>query len=144
MKKATDETTFKYAGTNFRAGIALVELVTALFVLTAGLFGAMQMYHFCLSKTRALNESALALHTLANELETVRALPFAELKNGEALPFRSRTPALEELVNAEGTVRIEDYAPGLKQVTVRIRWTGEHGRTVAKQLVTLIADKGGR
>ncbi|HIJ65943.1 MAG TPA: hypothetical protein HPP77_08315, partial [Candidatus Hydrogenedentes bacterium] len=143
------------------AGIALVELITAFFVLTLGLFGAIRMYHFCLDKTRAVHEAKTVMRALNNEIEHLRALPFADLENGQATSFRSETPGVEALVNASTTVAIEDYAspgaqpapvagvsdkrspmPGLKRATVRIRWTGENGRTITKELVTLIADKG--
>ena len=127
-------------------GIALVELVTALFVLMVGLLGALQMYHFCLDKTRAVKELNTATTALQNEMEFIRALPLTALANGEHLSFRSETPGLADLVNVEATVKVEDYPDGprgLKRIALRVRWTGENGRTIEKGLVTLIAGKVG-
>jgi len=125
-------------------GFALLELIAALFILTMGMFGVVQMYLFGLDKMRAMNETAVAMRAIQNEVETVRAMPFDELRNVEAGPFRSETPETAELVNAVPAVTIRDYDGGarrLKEVTVSIRWTGEHGRTITKRVTTLIADK---
>ncbi len=129
-----------------RDGFALIELITALFILTIGMFGVIQMYHFGLAKMQAMNESAVAIRAVRNEVETLRAIPFDKLQNVEAAPFRSETPAMAELVNVVPAVAIKDYdgrAKRLKEVTVAITWTGEHGRTIKKSVTTLVADKGG-
>ena len=130
-----------------RAGLTLIELIAALFVLTVGMFGVIQMYHFGLDKMRALNEYAIAMRAIQNEVETLRSVPFSQLDNTDSGQFRSETPELAMLVNATPTVSITDYDGGrkrLKQVTVSLRWTGEHGRTIEKKVTTLIADKGQR
>jgi len=127
------------------SGFALVELIAALFILTIGMFGVIQMYHFGMAKMHAMNESAVAIRAVRNEVETLRAVPFDELRNVEAGPFRSETPAVAELVNVVPAVAIKDYGDGtqrLKEVTVAIEWTGEHGRLIRKSVTTLIADKG--
>jgi len=92
-----------------------------------------------------LKEYALARSALQNEMETLRALPFAVLQEGPAQPFRSVTPGLEKLVNVKTAVSIIDRSEGgtgLKEVRVTLRWTGEHGRLIEKSLATFIADKG--
>lgn len=123
-------------------GSALIELTCALFVVTLGVLGVLQMYSVGMDKTNAVNEYAIALRAVDNELETLRTLPFEELSNGKH-PFRSRTPELERLVRAAGTVTVTDYpgVQGLKEVHVFLRWTGEHGRIIEKQLTTLISKK---
>ncbi len=136
----------KMNGTTTRhSGFALIELIAALFILTIGLFGVIQMYRFGLSKMRAMNESVIAIRAIQNEVETLRAMRFDELENADAAPFRSETPAATELANATCAVTICDYGDGglpLKEVTVTLRWTGEHGRTITKSVKTLIADRG--
>lgn len=127
------------------SGFSLIELNCALFVVTAGIFGVLGTYQLVMDKTRALNEYALAERIVRNEIESLRALPFAALEAAEAAPFRSQTPGLERLVNATPTLTILDRAetaPGLKEVRARLAWTGEKGRTIRYELVTLIADKG--
>jgi Tfp pilus assembly protein PilV len=128
-----------------RAGTTLIELVAALFVITIGLFGVIEMYHFGINKIHALNEYKIAMRAVQNEIETLRALPFSELRNTDDGEFRSDTPEVATLVNATPAVTITDYAEGekqLKHVEVSVKWTGEHGRTIEKRVTTLIADKG--
>ncbi len=126
-------------------GFSLIELNCALFVVTAGIFGALGTYQLVMDKTRALNEYALAERIVRNELECLRALPFAALEAGENTPFRTQTPGMERLVHATTAVDVRDradVAPGLKEVRARIAWTGEKGRTIDYELVTLVADRG--
>ncbi len=125
------------------AGMTLLELTTAIFVLIVGVFGVLQMFHYGLDTTRAINEANVAVRTLQNEIETLRSLPFAELEDMDGGPFRSLTPEAARLVNirTRATIAAEPDVPGLKRVTVRIAWTGEHGRTIRKELTTLIAAK---
>ncbi len=126
------------------SGVTLIELTAALFVLTVGMFGVIQMYHYGLGKMHALNESAVAMEAIQNEIETLRSLPFSQLRNTDSGPFVSETPTLASLVNATPSVTIKDFAAGpkrLKEVTVSIRWTGENGRTIEKKVTTLIGDR---
>jgi len=125
-----------------RHGSAHLEMLCALFVLTVGALGAIQMHVRGMDGIKAVNEYGIALRALNNELETLRALPFSALENGSH-SFRSRTPELERLVRPKGVCVIKDCAgvPDLKEVQVSLRWTGEHGRLIEKQLTTLIAKK---
>lgn len=127
-----------------QSGVTLLELTAALFVLTVGMFGVIRMYHFGLNKMHALNESAVATEAIQNEVETLRSLPFSELRNTKRGHFVSETPALSRLVNATPSVTISDFPGGprrLKEVTVSIKWTGENGRTIQKKVTTLVRDK---
>ena len=127
-----------------RSGFMLIELSAALFVATVGAFGAMHLYMLSLDRIRAISEYETALCVLNNEIETLRALPYDGLETGDGLPFHSETPAIERLRLAETTVRIEDIGDGtleLKRVAARVRWIGEHGRRIEKELVTIITRK---
>ena len=74
-----------------QSGVTLLELTAALFVLTVGMFGVIQMYHFGLDKMHALNESAVAMEAIQNEVETMRSLPYSELRNNNRALFVSET-----------------------------------------------------
>ena len=92
-----------------------------------------------------LSEANLAMRAIQNEVETLRAAPFTALENVENGPFRSGSAGADRLVNAQRQVTIRDYGDGslgLKEVTVYLAWTGEHGRTIRKSVTTLIGDKG--
>ena len=128
-------------------GFTLLELVAALFVVSLGLFGVIQLLHFGVANTHALNEAKLATRAVQNEIETLRALPYSALRNVEGGPFVSEPAELAPMVNVKPRLTIQDYdegAPPLKHVTATVSWTGEHGRRIEKTLTTLIADKGGR
>jgi len=125
-------------------GLSLIELSAALFVLTVGMMGMVQMYHFAIAKMHAMNETKVAIRAIQNEIETLRSVPFDELRNGETAELCSETPAVENLVDVRPTVTISDYGDSkrpLKEVTVTVRWTGEHGRAIARSATTLIADR---
>ncbi|MFO7974000.1 MAG: hypothetical protein R6V12_05130, partial [Candidatus Hydrogenedentota bacterium] len=58
--------------------------------------------------------------------------------------FRATKPNCPDLVNVRPHLRITPFGEGredLLEVTVSIRWSGEHGRLIEKSLTTLIADK---
>jgi hypothetical protein len=123
----------------------MLELTAALFVLSVGMMGTIQMYHVGVAKTGVIGEAAIALSAVENEIETLRAQPFAALTDGGDRPFVSATPMLDRLPEAEARVTIRAYnesMPGLKQVDARVLWLGENGRRVEKSLTTLIADRG--
>lgn len=124
-----------------RGGFSLVELTCAVFVLTVGVFGVIQMFYFGLNKVRALSDAEVAVRAIQNEVEVLRALPFPELGSG-TVGFRSETPETERFVNVKLEVRIEDTGAALKKVTVSIAWAGDNGRRVEKSVTTLIADRG--
>ncbi len=130
--------------TRRQAGFMLMELTVAFSILMVGLFGVIVMYNFGTAKLEALRESSIALGAIENELETLRARPYAALENVAQGAFVSETPQLATLVNARPSVTISDYGDSalrLKEVTVRVVWTGEHGRRIEKSMVTLIGDR---
>ncbi len=127
-----------------RAGATMVELVTALFIVSFGIFSVLTMYHVGMANARAIREHDRVMNALQNELEGLRATPFGELPPVWDGAFRATAPDLAELVNARPNVTIAPHMEGrvdLLEVTVSIRWSGEHGRTIDKSLVTLIAEK---
>lgn len=124
-------------------GIALIELTCSLFIFSIGMLGVIQMYHVCISKTRVVDEYAIAMRAIENELESLRAMPFDELDDLDGV-FISNTPSLSKLVNALETTAVTEFgedSANLRQVTATVKWTSEKGRTVTKSVTTLIAKK---
>ncbi len=127
-------------------GVSYLEMSAALFVFSVGIMGAFQMFHFGLAKMRMVKENDIALRAIQNEVESLRAVPFDRLLPGEHA-FISETPEVKQLVNALPSVRIEphDYVlVGLKRIRVSLAWTGDNGRTIARSVDTLVAEKGVR
>ncbi len=130
-----------------RAGYTLVELVAALSVFSVGLLGTVTSYHFAVDRIRTMRESAIAMRAVQNEMETLRALPYAALTDRTDAPLASVNPDLDQLVWAAPTVTIRSYLDGalpVKEVTVAVVWRGDNGRPIRKSITTLIADKDGR
>lgn len=124
-------------------GETLLELTAAMFVITVGLFGILQIHLQALDNARTLNAHNLAFECVQQELEAWRAAPFDELTAGEH-GFRTAAPALTELYGAEGGVTItipEGAPPDLVEVRMVLRWIDEHGRRIEKELTAHIARK---
>jgi Tfp pilus assembly protein PilV len=124
-------------------GYIYTELCAAIFVLSVGLLGAFQVFRICLDQTKVMNESAIAMRAIQNEVETLRALPFQELSPG-TVPFRSDASELTKLVRASATVNVsaaEGLSDALRQVDVSVSWASASARTVKRSVTTLIARK---
>jgi Tfp pilus assembly protein PilV len=122
----------------------LLEITCALFILTAGLFGVLQMYSNALSHTRYMIEDDLASAILENEIETLHALGFHALSSGRH-SLQSEAAGLERLHDAEAYIEVTPTAGAdryARTVTLTVRWQAHTGRMVEKQLATIIADKG--
>ena len=128
-------------GASSNHGAALFELTCAIFIVTVGVFGALQMQLHTMDKLHALQDYAVAERVLSNEIETLRAMQFDALAPGAGLPLRSDTPLLAKLEEATASVDIlpHDDLPGLWEVRVHVTWTIEHRRRVTKEVTTLIA-----
>ncbi len=126
------------------AGFSLLELTAALFVLAIGLLGTLQMYNVLAAKLLYVQETEVAGRLLNTEIETLRAMPFAQLSDRENTPFVSQPAGAENLVNLTTRLSIQPDPSAnlhLKHITATVLWTGENGRTIAKSAATLIANK---
>lgn len=136
----------RYKSRHNDAGFSLLELTVGLFVVSMGMFGVFTVYHAGLKQVRAAQENAAVLRALENELETLRAAPFASLTSGTGQPFRSVSPELERLVGAKAETAIAAVATlenRLREVEVHLTWRGQDGRLISKSLHTFIAATGG-
>jgi len=122
-------------------GFTLLELTCALFIVTVAGFGAIQLYSTGMDKILEMREGDVALEVLRNEIEFLRARAFNSLESTDN--FATTTPAIETLHAAVSSVTVKPATtPGLKEVTVSLRWQSLHGRWIERSLTTLIADKG--
>jgi type II secretory pathway pseudopilin PulG len=122
----------------------LIELVAALSVLSIGLLGVVQSYHYGIDKIRTLREASVAGRAVQDQIEALRTMPFAKLTDRDKAALVDPAPDLSQLVNATPTLTIRPYSGSalrLKEVEVSIRWTGDNGRTMKRSATTLIADK---
>ncbi len=126
------------------AGFSLIELIAALFVLSVGLLGTIQAYHFGMDKMRTMREASVASRAVQDQIESLRSKPFTALTDQDHGRFSDPAPDLDGLVNATPTLTIRPYsdpALRLKEVRASIRWTGDNGRTMERSATTFIVDK---
>lgn len=105
-------------------GFTLIEVLAALLVLTFVI--TMTMWAF-LERNRRLqqaNEIMLAYQALANESEHWRRVEFDNLA-GEKLPFKMPQDVLEPLQPYDATVSVQLTKPGVKNVTLTVRWKND-------------------
>ena len=128
-----------------RRGFALLEASTALFILVFGLYGVFQMFQYSVDKIRVVSEFTIADRAIENELDTLRAQPFASLQDTAEKTFMTAPPELTGLHSARAHVEVRPAAAlpdRLKEVTLVVRWRTENGRPVERRLTTLVARKG--
>jgi len=129
-----------------RSGLALLEATAALFVATLGVFGVLQLLGDSVGEIRVVSEQTIASRLLRNEMEVLLARPFASLEPGSSHAWSVEPPELHLLRNAEVTAVVSEHAElpeRLCEITVRIRWSSEHGRALEQSLTTLRAREGG-
>jgi type II secretory pathway component PulJ len=121
------------------AGVALLEVVTALMVISIGLLGVVQMYQVGVGQIRQSQRRMVALRAIDNEIETLRAMPAGQRPAGDDLPWQSDVSALDVLVDPQPLLDVVPYtpSPGLTQVTVTLQWR-EGPRVVTREVVTLL------
>lgn len=126
---------------NQNRGFTLLELTCALFIITVAGFGTIQLYNVGVNKILVMQELDVASELLRNEMETLRAAPFDTVTSGNTLTNPSA--AFTALHRPEATIKVADLTPGLKEVSVSLKWQSRHGRWIERALTTRIARKEG-
>jgi prepilin-type N-terminal cleavage/methylation domain-containing protein len=121
-------------------GFTLVEVLAALLILTFVI--TTSLYAF-LERNKRLQQAAeiiIAYQALSNEAEYWRRDAYATLDD---LPktFRSDPSVLLPLEPYSTVVNVEDVKPGIKSVTMTVRW---HNSERVARLAILRADTGGQ
>jgi hypothetical protein len=117
----------------------LLEVIVAFSLIAAALGGVTQVYFMHLKQTQSLVQHQRALRVLENEIERTRALPAAAITLGADLPLLAEAQELAPLPGVVGSRSIAPYppAPELREITVRIAWSGPNGRHIHKSLTAL-------
>lgn len=118
-------------------GFSLLEILAALVILTLVITVSFTAFY---ERTRRLQQAAeivLAYQALSNEAEYRRRIDFHELKNEQK--FRSSTELLAPLAPYATIVTVQQTKPGIRNVTMKIRW--REGAREA-QLTLLRTDTG--
>lgn len=120
-------------------GFTLVEVLAALLILTLVITMSLAAFVERNKRLRQASEIILAYQALANEAEYRRRLDFATIETSNA-HFLSDTSLLAPLQPFGTVVRVQQTQPGVKNVTMTIRWN--NGTREAKLAIVRV-DTGG-
>lgn len=119
-------------------GFSLVELLFALLVLSVVITTTLAVFVERTGRSQQASEIILAYQVLANEAELVRRVDYGQLDDLSDA-FQSGTQLIHPLHPYETTVDVALLRPGVKSVTMTIRWRATREAT----LTLLRADTGG-
>ena len=119
-------------------GFSLAEILVAFLILTIVITVSFTAFLQRNKRLQQASEMVLAYQALANEAEYQRRVPFAGLESGTT--FLSDTALLESMKPFGTAVRVDLTKPGVKNVTLTIRWN--EGQREAR-LALVRVDTGG-
>jgi prepilin-type N-terminal cleavage/methylation domain-containing protein len=120
-------------------GFTLIELMAALLILTFVVTSSLWAFLERNKRLQQATELMLAYQALANEAEYVRRADYPTLE-GYGDDFKSDTTLLQPLKPFGTTVKVEIVKPGVKSVTMTIRW---HNEEREAKLGVMRVDTGG-
>lgn len=101
-------------------GFTLIELLVALLILTLVIMMSLVAFAERKRRMQQASELILAYQALANEAEFRRRVDFHELETDTE--FMSEVDLLAPLAPFATAVKVEDTQPGVRNVTLTIRW----------------------
>jgi prepilin-type N-terminal cleavage/methylation domain-containing protein len=120
-----------------KRGFSLIELLFALLILTIVIMTTLAMFAERNRRLQQAGHVILAYQALANEVEVVRRVNFADLDLLDD-DFETDTTLLQPLRPFKTLVRVSAGTAGTKNVALTVRW----GKTEA-QMTILRANTGG-
>ncbi|GAC1413685.1 MAG: hypothetical protein NVSMB66_6090 [Candidatus Doudnabacteria bacterium] len=123
---------------NQQKGFTLIEVVVSLFIL-----GTVVIVYAAANNTLILNRIAkhqqLAYRIAANELESIRAQPYANIPPSGSF----NDPLLSNLPAGSGNITVSVYDSKTKQIKATVNWA-EYNTAVTKTVsVTTLITQGG-
>lgn len=124
-------------------GFTFIELLFALFVLTIVITTTLAMFAERSRRLQLATETILAYQALSNEAEVRRRLPIGELDT-LGNNFMTDTTILTPLAPFRTVVLVTDLRPGVKKLSLIIRWKWQKGTKDREARLDLLrADTGG-
>jgi hypothetical protein len=108
-----------------RNGFTLVETLMGLLILT---FIVTTSLVIVFERERRLQfgfETMAAYQALANEVEVQRRIPYEQLAPGGSGQFETDLKIVQNLPGLVRQIEIEEISPGVKVVTLSLRWRGD-------------------
>jgi type II secretory pathway pseudopilin PulG len=120
-----------------RAGFTMLETTLALAMLGVGLILVSQLAVQSFAERKRNIERLAAIEHCSNVLEMARSIPWSQLTSDWARDQRLPTELADWLLDPSLAVRVEQFEPRVKKVTVELRW--EHTAGVAAKPASLTA-----
>ena len=117
-------------------GLALTELIAALFVLSVGVFGTITLYYTGMERMRAQQQEPMAMAVLHHEMEPVHTMNAEDLEAWSTA--ETEPPGMQHLEDAEIERRVTVRDGELFEVSAVVRWRGAGGRSMERNLTTLV------
>ena len=119
-------------------GFSLIEVLVALLILTIVITTTLAMFTERNRRLQQASELILAYQALANESEVIRRVGYGQLDFlGD--DFATDTTVLRPLAPFQTTIDVTVVRPGVKNVTLAIRWRADK----EAKLTVLRVDTGG-
>jgi hypothetical protein len=116
-------------------GFAIAELIVAVGILTAALIGGMMFLQTSMLFVKTQCGERIAGEIASSQMEILRSRSAAPLRNCSARIVKTNLPGFDELRDAECLLDVSDHenTPGVKIVTVTVRWRGWRRTRQVKQ-----------
>jgi prepilin-type N-terminal cleavage/methylation domain-containing protein len=102
-------------------GFTLLEVLAALLIVTFVITTSLWVFLERNKRIQQASEITLAYQALANEAEYWRREDYSQLEK-QPPTFKSTTEILAPLAPYETVVGVQEIKPGIKRVTLTIRW----------------------
>jgi Tfp pilus assembly protein PilV len=106
-------------------GFSLVEVMAAFLILTFVITSSLWAFLERNKRLQQASEIILIYQALANEAEFRRRIPYDLLDEAPSVFDNSNLELLEPLRPFQASVKVEDVKPGVKNVTMTVRWKND-------------------
>lgn len=126
-------------------GFAMMELILAIGLVATALMAGMMFLHFSTITTRAQIDERTAREIAFSCVETMRSRTAPPLENCAGKELPPDIPGFDRLHEGKCLLDVSDYdgTPGVKKVTVTVRWKGWR-RTRQVAHASLMRQRGAR
>ena len=118
-------------------GFLLLDGAVAMMLLSVGVFAAVVFFRTEVRELRSTHERFAAQLIAESEMERLRALPYDAVRTDENAPLD--LPAVKQLREARGRIRVTEIEDGLKSATVRVEWRTPAGSPLYAEAAGLFA-----
>jgi hypothetical protein len=125
-----------------KSGLATVETITAIFILSVVGYGCFQLFHVSMNHNRVSQERSLAMRAMKNEWERLKSIPLDQLPREDGRSFSLEMPEIESLMNQSTRIEVKSLDQPMTDaysIVLHVSWTGFTSRPMSETLETIRA-----